>query len=179
MSLHSPKGLNKIAKKETKGKEMSYEIFQKYAALNGEFEIIPTKLKLYAEGIVLDDNGYMKHDGKTYVTNMVKLADLPKKIQPLFVDGKYEITKSSQNIEQTNDKPLSIKIDSNLSGLSKVLLEQLQNIVDPEDKNADMANEIKKANAVCNIADKIITIVDLSLKVEILNEKKRRKRIYE
>jgi hypothetical protein len=158
---------------------MSYEIFQKCAALNGEFEIIPTKLKLYAEGIVLDDNGYMKHDGKTYVTNMVKLADLPKKIQPLFVDGKYEITKSSKNIEQTNDKSLSIKIDSNLSGLSKVLLEQLQNIVDPEDKNADMANEIKKANAVCNIADKIITIVDLSLKVEILNEKKRRKRIYE
>lgn len=158
---------------------MSYEIFQKYAALNSEFEIIPTKLKLYAEGIVIDDNGYMKHEGKTYVTNMVKLADLPKKIQPLFVEGKYEITKSSKNIEQTNDKQLSIKIDSNLSGLSKVLLEQLQNIVDPEDKNADMANKIKKANAVCNIADKIITIVDLSLKVEILNEKKRRKRIYE
>lgn len=119
----------------------------------------------------------MKYDGKTYITNMVKLADLPPKIQSLFIDSnKNEITKP----DRPNDKPPALKIDNNLASLSKVLMEQLQNIVDPEEgKNIDIASEIKKANAVCNIADKLITIVDLSLKAEIFNERKKRKFNYE
>ncbi len=159
---------------------MSYEKFRQGAALNIEFEIIPTNVKLLSEGIVLDDNGYIKFDGKTYVTNMVKLSDLPAKIQSLFLEkNKFEIVNPEEDTKKDKDKNHVLKIDSNLSGLSKILMEQLQNIVDPEDKNIDMSHEIKKANTVCNIADKLINIVDLSLKVEILNEKKRRKRTYE
>lgn len=154
---------------------MSYEMFQKGAALNSQFEVIPTKLKLLSEGIVLDDNGYMKYDGKTYVTNMVKLADLPTKLQSLFMERKFEVTKPAQDIGQTDDKQFTLQINSNLVGLSQILMEQLQNIVDPEGENVDMNNEIKKANAVANIADKLITIVDLSLKTEIFQEKKQRK----
>lgn len=159
---------------------MNYEMFQKGARLNGEFETIPTKLKLLAEGVILDENGYMKYDGKTYITNMVKLADLPKKIQSLFVEGKYEITKSSHDIEQINDEPTAPKTNSNLEGLAKILFEQLQNIVDPEE-DTDMDKEIKKATAVCNIADKLLTITDLSLKAEIFQERKKRKfsKVYE
>lgn len=163
---------------------MSYEKFQQGAALNAEFEVIPTKLKLLSEGVVLDDNGYIKCDGKTYMPNMVKLAELPKKIQPLFLEkDKFGLTKGGGDIENSGDKPSALVIDSNLSGVSQILLEQLQNITNPKPaangEKHDMSNEIKKANAVCNIADKIISIVDLSLKVEILNEKKRRKRMYE
>ncbi len=150
---------------------MSYENFQKGAALNSQFEIIPTKLKLLAEGVVLDANGYIKYDGNTYITNMVKLADLPKKIQSLFIDGKFEMTKSSQDIEQTDDKQKGKK--NSLDNLNKALFEQLQNIIDPE-KNNDISQELKKANTVCNIADKIISIADLSLKAEIFQERKRR-----
>lgn len=159
---------------------MSYEMFQKGAALNSQFEVIPAKLKLLAEGIVLDDNGYMKFDGKTYVTNMVKLADLPGKIKSLFVESKTEMTESPQNIEEIDDKPIVIKTNSNFEGLSKILFEQLQNIIDPEE-NTDISQELKKANAVCNIADKLITIVDLSLKAEIFHERKKSKarRMYE
>ena len=36
-----------------------------------------------------------------------------------------------------------------------------------------MSAELKKANAICNVADKIISIADLSLKAEIFNHKKR------
>lgn len=155
---------------------MNYEMFQKGAALNAEFEVIPTKLKLLSEGVVLDEKGYMKYDGKTYVTNMVKLAELPTKLQALFRENKFGITKPSHNVEKPNDKPLTLTIDGNLSSLNKLLMEQLQNIVDPEKtEKIDMPNELKKANTVCNLADKIITIVDISLKAEILNEKRKRR----
>ncbi len=153
---------------------MSYEMFQKGAALNSQFEVIPTKLKLLSEGIILDDNGYIKYDGKTYVTNMVKLEDLPTKLQALFIENKFSITKPRQDSDKIDNKLPALKINSSFEDLGKTLFEQLQNIVDPE-KNTDLNKELKKANAVCNIADKLITIMDLSLKAEILHEKKQRK----
>ena len=73
---------------------MSYENFQKKAALNSEFEVIPDRVCLYAEGVVFGENGDMKYGGNTYVTNMVKLADLPLKLQSFFLEGK----KLPQNI---------------------------------------------------------------------------------
>lgn len=65
---------------------MNYEIFKRCAALNSEFEIIPSNVKLLSVGIVLNDNGYMKYNGATYITNMVKLKELPEKIQSLFME---------------------------------------------------------------------------------------------
>ena len=152
---------------------MSYEIFKKKAALNIEFEVIPTSVQLYAEGVSFDENGYMKYDGLTYMTDMAKLASLPLKIRRLFVEQKYDVvTPGTQDIDTTSGKSAPLKIEGNLTDLSKVLMDQLQNITDPKKaKNVDMASELKKANTVCNIADKLITIVDLSLKAEIFNDK--------
>lgn len=156
---------------------MSYEIFKKKAALNSEFEKIPTSVQLYAEGVSFDSNGYMKYDGLTYITDMAKLESLPLKIRPLFFEKKHDVIKpGTQDIETTDNKPSSLKIEGNLTDLSKVLMVQLKNITDPEKaKGIDMPNELKKANTVCNIANQLITIVDLSLKAEIFNEKKKRK----
>lgn len=153
---------------------MNYEIFKRWAALNGEFEIIPTNVKLLSVGIVLNDNGHMKYNGQTYITNMVKLEELPEKIQFLFIESKNEMTPTSQSVEKSDDKPMVLKTNSSLENLSKVLFEQLQNITDPEE-GTDVNQELKKANTVCNIAEKLITIVDLSLKAEIFYEKKQRK----
>lgn len=153
---------------------MSYEVFKRCAALNREFEIIPANVKILSVGIVLDDKGYMKHNGQTYITNMVKLKELPEKIQSLFIEKKNEMTPSSQSIETNDNKPIVLKTNSSLENLSKVLFEQLQHITDPEE-GTDINHELKKANTVCNIADKLITIVDLSLKAEIFYEKKQRK----
>ena len=43
---------------------MSYELFEKAAAINSQFEIIPTKTSIFAKGIVIDNNGYMHYKGK-------------------------------------------------------------------------------------------------------------------
>jgi hypothetical protein len=154
---------------------MSYEMFKRKAEQNSEFEVIPTKEKLYAEGVCFDENGYMKYDGLTYIPNVTKLASLPKKIQVLFIEKKNEMTVSGQDIGGTGNKPPTApKTDSTLEKLGKTLFEQLEKIVDP-DENTDMPNEIKKANVVCNIADKILTIADLSLKAELLHERQLRK----
>ena len=64
------------------------------------------------------------------------------------------------------------KKNENFDNLNKILFEQLQNIVDPE-KGTDISQELKKANAICNIADKVIGIADLSLKAEMFSYKKK------
>ena len=56
---------------------MNYERFEKAAAINSEFDVIPSKTSILARGIVIDDHGYMQYKGKTYLPNMTKLSDLP------------------------------------------------------------------------------------------------------
>ena len=146
---------------------MSYELFEKAAAVNGQFEVIPSKVSLIAKGIVIDKNGYIQYKGETYITNIVKLADLPIELQNLFIEKKLPAQQNKQDIE----KPKEEKNES-FEKLNKILFEQLQNIVDPE-KGTDISAELKKANAICNVADKIISIADLSLKAEMFNHKKR------
>lgn len=153
---------------------MSYEKFEIKAALNAEFEVIPTKICLYAEGVVFAENGDIKYGGNTYVVSTVKLVDLPQKLQPLFIKNKFGITSPNKG-----DQHPTIQIDPNLVSLNSILLEQIQNIVDPEqkvkggDKDFDMQSELKKANTICNIADKLISIADLSLKAEMLHKNGR------
>lgn len=153
---------------------MSYEIFKKKAALNSEFEVIPSAVQLYAEGVGFDSNGYMKYDGLTYPSDTVKLSSLPLKIRGLFVPQKYDVVRpGAKDIDTTGGKTSPLQIDGNLASLSKILMDQLENITNPEkNKNIDMANELKKANTVCNVADKLISVVDLSLRVEIFQDKK-------
>ena len=146
---------------------MSYELFEKAAAVNSEFDVIPSKQSLLAKGIILDKSGYMNYKGSVYLTNMVKLADLPGEVKNLFVERNITVQKNTQQVTAPKEK----KTDK-LDNLNKILFEQLQNIVDPED-GADINQELKKANAVCNVADKIINIADLSLKAEIFYDKKR------
>ncbi|MFY9088931.1 hypothetical protein [Arcobacter aquimarinus] len=148
---------------------MNYELFEKAAAVNGQFEVIPTKTSILAKGIVIDNKGYMQYKGETYVTNMVKLSDLPFELQNLFIEKKLPAQKDTQEI--TEEKEVKEKKNDNFDSLNKILFEQLQNIVDP-DEETDINFEFKKANAICNIADKIISIADLSLKAEIFQHKK-------
>ena len=147
---------------------MSYELFEKAAALNSQFEVIPTKVKILAKGIVIDSHGYIQYKGKTYMPNMVKLADLPTEIQSLFLENKMLPTQQTRQEVVEVDKPK----ENNFDVLNKALYEQLQNITDPEN-GTDISQELKKANAVCNIADKLISIADLSLKAEMFYDKKR------
>lgn len=146
---------------------MNYELFEKAAAVNGQFEVIPSKVSILAKGIIIDKNGYMQYKGKTYLTNMVKLEDLPIELQSLFVENKMQLQKTTQEIVEV-EKPKENKFDT----LNNILYEQLQNIVDPEE-GTDISQELKKANAVCNIADQLISIADLSLKAEMFSHKKR------
>lgn len=174
---------------------MSYELFEKAAAINSEFDLIPTKTSLFAKGIVIDNNGYINYRGKTYLPNMVKLIDLPGEIRDLF---KYKqsipkpIEEGTRNRGGVNPSPSSsrpnftppamkpknteveeVKIkNDNFDNLNKILFEQLQNIVNPEN-GTDINQELKKANAICNVADKIINIADLSLKAEMFSYKKK------
>ena len=145
---------------------MSYELFEKAAAVNSQFEVIPSKESILAKGIVIDKHGYMNYKDKTYLPNMVKLAELPTELQSLFVEKNLPVQKEAQEVvkveEEKNDK---------FNELNNILFEQLQNIVDPED-GTDMKEELKKANAICNVADKIISIADLSLKAEMFHHKK-------
>ena len=153
---------------------MKYENFKQLATSNREFTSIPTLTQLYAEGISLSENGHMLHYGKTYITNLVKIAELPEKIQPLFLVDKFAITKPSTDIAQIDDKPMTLTIDSNLVALSEILVTQLKKIVEPGEET-DMKQEIQKANAICNVADKLISIVDVSLKIETAHTRRRRR----
>lgn len=58
------------------------------------------------------------------------------------------------------------------NNLNKILFDQLQKIANPG-KDTDISQELKKANTICNIADKVIGIADLSLKAEMFNYKKK------
>ena len=146
---------------------MSYELFEKAAAVNGTFEVIPSKVSILAKGVVIDKNGYIQYKEQTYITNIVKLSDLPTELQRLFTENKLP----TQNNTQEN-KEIEEKKNDNFDNLNKILFEQLQNIVDPG-KGTDINQELKKANAICNVADKIISIADLSLKAEMFKYKKR------
>ena len=147
---------------------MSYELFEKAAAINSEFDVIPTKISILARGIVIDDHGYMQYKGKTYLPNMTKLSDLPGEIRDLFIEKKLPTQNQSKEVNVEIEK----KKNDNFDNLNKILFEQLQNIVDPEE-GADINAELKKANAICNVADKIIGIADLSLKAEMFAHKKK------
>ena len=68
---------------------MNYERFEKAAAINSEFDVIPSKTSILARGIVIDDHGYMQYKGKTYLPNMTKLSDLPGEIRDLFIEKKF------------------------------------------------------------------------------------------
>lgn len=153
---------------------MSYDIFQKKAALNSEFEVIPTSVQLYAEGVGFDANGHMKYDGLTYPSDTVKLSSLPLKIRRLFAPQKYDVVRpGAKDVDTTYGKTSPLQVDGNLTSLSKILMDQLEKITDPEKiKGVDITNELKKANTVCNVADKIISVVDLSLRIEIFQDKK-------
>lgn len=146
---------------------MNYELFEKAAAVNSQFEVIPSKISILAKGIVIDKNGYIQYKEKTYITNIVKLVDLPIELRSIFVENKMQLKKSTQEIVEVNE-PKENKFDV----LNRTLYEQLQNIADPE-TNTDINQELKKAKAICNIADQLISIADLSLKAEMFYDKKR------
>ncbi|MCT7489099.1 hypothetical protein N5T63_09335 [Aliarcobacter cryaerophilus] len=147
---------------------MNYERFEKAAAINSEFDVIPSKTSILARGIIIDNNGYMQYKGKTYLPNMTKLSDLPGEIRDLFIEKKLPAQNQSKEVNVEIEK----KGNDNFDNLNKILFEQLQNIVDPE-KGTDISQELKKANAICNIADKVIGIADLSLKAEMFSYKKK------
>ena len=147
---------------------MNYERFEKAAAINSEFDVIPSKTSILARGIIIDNNGYMQYKGKTYLPNMTKLSDLPGEIRDLFIEKKLPAQNQSKEVNVEIGK----KGNDNFDNLNKILFEQLQNIVDPE-KGTDISQELKKANAICNIADKVISIADLSLKAEMFSYKKK------
>lgn len=174
---------------------MSYELFEKAAAINGEFDLIPSKTSIIAKGIVINNNGYIQYKGKTYLPNMVKLIDLPGEIRSLFKDKQSipkPIEEGTRNRSGVNPSPSSSRPNftppamkpknteiqevksknEHFDKLNKILFEQLENIVDPDD-GVDINQELKKANAICNVADKIISIADLSLKAEMFSYKKK------
>lgn len=146
---------------------MSYELFEKAAAINSQFEIIPTKTSIFAKGIVIDNNGYMHYKGKKYIPNLVKLEDLPTELRNLFLKKKLPT-------ETTTEKNTEVKANENESfnNLNKILFDQLEKIANPKGET-DISQELKKANTICNVADKIISIADLSLKAEMFNYKKK------
>ena len=150
---------------------MNYERFEKAAAINSEFDVIPSKTSILARGIVIDDHGYMQYKGKTYLPNMTKLSDLPGEIRDLFIEKKLPAQNQSKEVKEVNVE-IEKKKNENFDNLNKILFEQLQNIVDPE-KGTDISQELKKANAICNIADKVISLADLSLKAEMFSYKKK------
>ena len=124
---------------------MSYELFEKAAAVNVQFEKIPSKISILAMGIIIDKNGYINYKGESYLTNIVKLSDLPTELQNLFIEKNLPERNTQQNIK------IEEKKNDNFDNLNKILFEQLQNIIDPE-KSTDINQELKKANAICNVA---------------------------
>lgn len=148
---------------------MSYELFEKAAVINSQFEIIPTKTSIFAKGIVMDNNGYMHYKEKKYIPNLVKLEDLPKELRNLFLEKKLPTQENTpKNIEAEAEK----NENESFNNLNKILFDQLQKITNPG-KDTDISQELKKANTICNVADKIISIADLSLKAEMFNYKKK------
>jgi hypothetical protein len=147
---------------------MHYGLFEKAAAINSEFEVIPSKVSLLAKGIVIDKNGYMQYKGRTYLPNMVKLEDLPIELRSLFMEKKNQLPSTQGVGEQEQPKENKFEV------LNKALYDQLKNIIEPTE-GTDIHQELKKANTVCNIADKLINIADLSLKAEMLYEKRRKR----
>lgn len=152
---------------------MNYDEFKKCAALNSEFEVIPEKIQLIAEGIGLTDEGYMRYEGETYITSKAKLAELPTRLQSLFKAKYGVVNPSGKDIMGPTDNPTIPKENSTLKSLNDILITQLATITTPKEGTV-MAEEIKKANTVCNIADKLLTIADLSLKAEILQDRRLR-----
>jgi len=147
---------------------MSYELFKKAAVLNSDFKSIPSKIKLLSAGIIINKNGYIECGNKTYIPNIVKLNDLPEKIRYLFLDKNIQTKQSNENVEVVKNE------NENFKKLNDILFDQLKNIVDPDpEEDIDIAQEIKKANTICNVADKLISIADLSLKAEMFYNKKR------
>lgn len=155
---------------------MSYEKFSICARMNKEFETIPERVQLLAEGIGFTDEGYMRYYGETYITDKVKLAELPEKLRSLFVNKtKGEVVNpSDKGIVGNNDNLMNPQPNSTLSTLNKTLLDQLEAIASPKNGATVTPEALKTANTVCNIADKILTIADLSLKAEELSYKKQR-----
>ncbi|MDY0193474.1 MAG: hypothetical protein RBR93_08100 [Aliarcobacter butzleri] len=142
---------------------MSYELFEKAAAINSQFEIIPTKTSIFAKGIVIDNNGYMHYKGKKYIPNLVKLEDLPTELRNLFLEKKLPTETTTEVKANENES---------FNNLNKILFDQLEKIANPKGET-DISQELKKANTICNVADKIISIADLSLKAEMFNYKKK------
>ncbi|MDN5061340.1 hypothetical protein O8C86_05725 [Aliarcobacter butzleri] len=148
---------------------MSYELFEKAAAINSQFEIIPTKTSIFAKGIVIDNNGYMHYKGKKYIPNLVKLEDLPTELRNLFLEKKLPTQDNTpKNIGAEAEK----NENESFNNLNKILFDQLEKIANPKGET-DISQELKKANTICNVADKIISIADLSLKAEMFNYKKK------
>ena len=87
---------------------MSYELFEKAAAINSEFDVIPTKTSILARGIIIDNNGYMQYKGKTYLPNMTKLSDLPGEIRGLFTEKKLPAQNQSKEAKEVKGKPTAI-----------------------------------------------------------------------
>ena len=102
---------------------------------------------------------------------MIKLSDLPGELRDLFIEKKLPAQNQPREAKEVNVEKKKKKND-NFDNLNKILFEQLQNIVDP-DEGTDINQELKKANAICNVADKIISIADLSLKAEMFSYKKK------
>ncbi|WP_152633153.1 hypothetical protein [Aliarcobacter butzleri] len=164
---------------------MSYELFEKAAAINSQFEIIPSKTSIYAKGIVIDNRGYMHYKGKVHIPNLVKLEDLPIEIRSLFLEKKLPAKTIEKSVverdkeeeeEEENEVPPQNDIEilgkETFSNLNKILNDQLNKIANPGE-GIDMNQELKKANTICNIADKVIGIADLSLKAEMFKYKKK------
>ena len=137
--------------------DMSYEKFKNRAAINNLIERIPSKITLIGAGVGFDKDGCIKYKDKTFMPNRMNPAELPEKIRHLFIKNSTEVEIKAQ--------PVVPKEVSKLGELNDVLFVQLQNIIDPE-KDTDISQELKKANTICNVADKIINIADLSLRAE-------------
>lgn len=154
---------------------MSYEKFTELVKQNKQFEAIPTKTSLYAKGVVITNDGYIQFKGETYKSDTVKLADLPGKIRDLFIAQKIplQVTVEDKNkLPSVNVNDIQVEDDENdnFKKLNKVLFDQLDSITKPN-KDTDINLELKKANAICNIADKVIGIEDLALKTKMLKYK--------
>lgn len=155
---------------------MSYEKFTELVKQNNQLKAIPTKTNIYAKGIVVDNDGYIHFKGEIYKTDTVKLVDLPYKIRELFIvpTSSTQVTvedSNKQSLTNANDIQVQDKSNEHLNELNAMLFNQLKNIVEPK-KDIDINQEMKKANAMCNIADKMIGIADLSLKAKALHYKK-------
>ncbi|MGJ0332503.1 hypothetical protein NG752_00580 [Aliarcobacter cryaerophilus] len=154
---------------------MSYEKFTELIKQNSQIEVIPTKTSFLAKGVVFTNDGYIQYKGETYKTDTVKLEELPGKIRDLFIVQKMPVIAVEDNNKlasiNANNIEVKPKTNEHFDSLNEILFEQLQNIANPK-ADTDLNQEIKKANTICNIADKMIGIADLTLKAEMLSYKK-------